>query len=96
MIDQPALTTQDANPPATPSVPESGGARLSGTVKWFDPKKGFGFITREEPEKDVFFHSTDARKSGIDDELEGGERVSFVLAPTPRGTKAVHIRREPV
>lgn len=79
-----ATQAQNSAPPLDPRIP--------GTVKWFDAKKGFGFIARDG-DKDVFFHSTDARKSGIEDDLEEGEAVTFVLAPTPRGFKAVHIRR---
>jgi CspA family cold shock protein len=66
----------------------------TGTVKWFDGKKGYGFLTRTDGEKDVFFHATDLRKSGIEDEdVDEGQRFTFDLATTPRGLKAVKLSR---
>lgn len=65
----------------------------TGTVKWFDGKKGYGFLTREG-DKDVFFHATDLRKSGIEDEnVDEGHRFEFELAQTPRGVKAIKLVR---
>lgn len=66
--------------------------RLSGHVKWYDTKKGFGFIVRPG-EKDVFVHSSDLRKSGIEDDLAEGDPVSFDLANSAKGPKAVQIKR---
>ena len=66
----------------------------TGTVKWFDGKKGYGFLTREG-DKDVFFHATDLRKSGIEDEnVDEGHRFEFELAETPRGVKAIKLVRK--
>ena len=66
----------------------------TGTVKWFDGKKGYGFLTRPAGEKDVFFHATDLRKSGIEDEdVDEGHKFSFEIAQTPRGVKAVKLSR---
>jgi CspA family cold shock protein len=66
----------------------------TGTVKWFDGKKGYGFLTRPDGAKDVFFHATDLRKSGIEDEdVDEGHRFTFELATTPRGLKAVKLNR---
>ena len=66
----------------------------TGTVKWFDGKKGYGFLTRPDGEKDVFFHATDLRKSGIEDEaVDEGHAFTFELAETPRGLKAVRLAR---
>ena len=66
----------------------------TGIVKWFDGKKGYGFITRASGEKDVFVHATDLRKSGIEDEsVDEGQGLSFEVATTPRGIKAVRLAR---
>jgi CspA family cold shock protein len=66
----------------------------TGIVKWFDGKKGYGFITRSNGEKDVFIHATDLRKSGIEDEdVDEGQALSFEIATTPRGLKAVKLSR---
>ena len=68
----------------------------TGIVKWFDNKKGYGFITRSNGEKDVFVHATDLRKSGIEDEdVDEGHKFSFEVAQTPRGVKAVKLSRVP-
>lgn len=69
----------------------------TGIVKWFDGKKGYGFITRSNGEKDVFVHATDLRKSGIEDEdVDEGQGLSFEVATTPRGLKAVKLSRTDV
>lgn len=68
----------------------------TGIMKWFDQKKGYGFITRSNGEKDVFVHATDLRKSGIEDEdVDEGQGLSFEVVPTPRGLKAVELSRLP-
>lgn len=68
----------------------------TGIVKWFDGKKGYGFITRSNGEKDVFVHATDLRKSGIEDEdVDEGQALQFEVATTPRGIKAVKLSRVP-
>ena len=66
----------------------------TGIVKWFDGKKGYGFITRANGEKDVFVHATDLRKSGIEDEdVDEGDPLSFEIKETERGIKAVKLSR---
>jgi CspA family cold shock protein len=66
----------------------------TGIVKWFDGKKGYGFITRSNGEKDVFVHATDLRKSGIeDDDVDEGQHLAFEIATTLRGLKAVKLSR---
>ena len=68
----------------------------TGIVKWFDGKKGYGFITRANGEKDVFVHATDLRKSGIEDEdVDEGDPLSFEIKETERGIKAVKLSRVP-
>lgn len=48
----------------------------TGTVKWFDSKKGFGFIQRDEGDKDVFVHISAVEKSGMTT-LNEGQKISF-------------------
>ncbi len=48
----------------------------TGTVKWFDPTKGFGFIQPEGGERDVFVHITAVQEAGMET-LAEGQRVSF-------------------
>ncbi len=47
-----------------------------GTVKWFNSQKGFGFISPEDGEKDVFVHISAVQQSGID-KLDEGDHVEF-------------------
>jgi CspA family cold shock protein len=62
--------------------------RMTGTVKWFNDAKGFGFITPENGEKDCFVHHSAIQGSGFKS-LAEGERVEFEVvqarrAPPPR------------
>ena len=56
---------------------------LQGKVKWFNPVKGFGFIEREDQEKDVFIHISEVKAAGI--KLQEGNKVQFELADDDRG-----------
>lgn len=58
----------------------------TGTVKWFDPAKGFGFIQPEDGSKDVFVHVSAVERSGLGS-LTEGQRVSFEVV-TERGKQA--------
>lgn len=58
--------------------------RVTGTVKFFNTAKGFGFITPESGGKDVFVHATAIEAAGIRG-LNEGDRVSFVLEDDRRG-----------
>lgn len=69
------------------------GGRVAGTVKFFNMNKGFGFITPDEGDKDVFVHVSAIEQSGIP-MLDEGMRVSFETEPDKRGKgpKAVNIQ----
>jgi len=60
-----------------------------GTVKWFDDRKGYGFIERENGE-DVFVHFSNVSMEGFRS-LEQGEKVSFDVEKTERGLQAVNV-----
>ena len=49
---------------------------LKGTVKWFNGKKGFGFIEREDKEKDAFVHASAVKAAGIR-LLNEGDKIEF-------------------
>ena len=55
-----------------------------GTVKWFNPKKRYGFIQPEDGSKDVFVHATALEAAGLDS-LTEGQKVKFELSPDPQG-----------
>jgi cold shock protein len=67
--------------------------RQTGTVKFFNQTKGFGFITPDQGGKDVFVHITAVERSGIGP-LDEGMRVSFETEPDKRGKgpKAVNLQ----
>ncbi len=62
---------------------------MNGVVKWFNNKKGYGFITSSESAKDVFVHIVAVRKSGIHKILEGQE-VSFEINADKLGRPEAH------
>ena len=62
----------------------------TGTVKWFNPTKGYGFITPDEGGKDVFVHITAVEQAGMPPLVEG-QKVSFQIQPDKRGPKAVEL-----
>lgn len=58
--------------------------RQSGSVKFFNQAKGYGFISPEGGGKDIFVHITAVQRSGIP-ELAEGTRVSYEIQPDKRG-----------
>jgi len=68
------------------------GMRIKGTVKWFNDSKGFGFITREDGEKDCFVHHTAIQGTGFKS-LREGERVEFDVVQGQKGPAAENVTR---
>ncbi len=64
----------------------------SGRVKWFDPKKGYGFIEAEDGSGDVFVHYSDIVGKGYRT-LREGERVRFEVVQSEKGPKAIRVER---
>lgn len=65
--------------------------RETGTVKWFNASRGYGFIERESGE-DIFAHFKNIEGDGFRT-LNDGEKVTFVVAGSPKGDQAEQIRR---
>jgi CspA family cold shock protein len=63
----------------------------TGTVKWFNNDKGFGFITPDEGGKDLFVHHSAIQGSGFRS-LADGARVSYEAEDGPKGPKAVNVQ----
>jgi cold shock protein len=61
-----------------------------GTVKWFDAKKGFGFIVQDGG-PDVFVHFSAIQSSGFRT-LEEGQRVTFDITEGPKGLQAANVQ----
>ncbi len=65
---------------------------LKGKVKWFNPTKGFGFIEREDKEKDAFVHITAVKAAGIKKLFEN-DQLEFTLEDGPKGPSAVNLKK---
>ncbi len=61
-----------------------------GTVKWFDDKKGYGFIEPDEAGEDVFVHYSAVTMDGFKT-LQEGQRVSYEVLPSDKGLKATNV-----
>jgi CspA family cold shock protein len=66
--------------------------RTTGTVKWFNDSKGFGFITRNDGQKDCFVHHSAIEGDGYKS-LAEGEAVEFDVVQGQKGPAAEHVRR---
>ncbi len=64
----------------------------TGTVKWFDDGKGFGFITPEGGGKDLFAHYSEIQNAGGFKSLSEGQRVQFEVKEGQKGPQAASIR----
>jgi CspA family cold shock protein len=94
VLDTPCVAPQVVASPAPPR-PQSqenrrGGIMATGTVKWFNDDKGFGFITPDEPGKDLFVHHTGINGSGFKS-LAEGSKVSYTAEQGDKGPKAVDV-----
>jgi CspA family cold shock protein len=63
---------------------------VKGTVKWFNDKKGYGFLSREDGE-DVFVHYSAIEKGGFKT-LKEGQSVEFEIQDGPKGPQAVNVK----
>ena len=59
----------------------------TGTVKWFNHKKGFGFIEREDSDIDLFVHHTE-----VEGNINDGDKVEFEVGATEKGPNAVKVK----
>ncbi|HKA92815.1 MAG TPA: cold shock domain-containing protein [Acidimicrobiia bacterium] len=63
---------------------------ITGTVKWFNAEQGYGFISRTDGHKDVFFHSAAIQTDGSPN-LDPGQLVEFDVFPTMGGVEARNV-----
>ena len=64
---------------------------ISGKVKWFNGSKGYGFIERDDKEKDVFVHSSAAQEANL--ELNEGDTLTFEVENGEKGPSAVNLKK---
>ena len=60
----------------------------TGTVKWFNQNKGFGFIERENEDKDLFVHMTE-----VQGQINDGDKVEFDVGETEKGPAAQKVKK---
>ena len=65
---------------------------LKGKVKWFNGKKGYGFIEREDKEKDVFVHASAVREAGLRF-LNEGDELTFEVVEGEKGLSAAKLQK---
>ena len=65
---------------------------INGKVKWFNSTKGFGFIEREDKQKDVFVHISAVKDAGMDG-LDEGQEMTFEIEEGPKGPNAVNLQK---
>ena len=63
---------------------------MQGKIKWFNPTRGYGFITPDEGDKDVFIHVSALEQANIT-ELQEGETVQFELGENRGKTTAINV-----
>jgi len=63
-----------------------------GKVKWFNSRKGYGFISPEDGSKDVFVHASNLEESGIN-YLDEGDLITFDIAEEKGKTKAINLKK---
>ena len=66
--------------------------RSNGKVKWFNGAKGYGFIERQDGEKDIFVHFSAIKKSGLK-YLEEGEQLTFEIENSEKGPAAINLQK---
>lgn len=64
---------------------------ITGTVKWFNDSKGYGFITRQDGGKDVFVHHSAIQGDGFKS-LAEGQKVTFDVEQGPKGPSAATVQ----
>ena len=62
----------------------------SGTVKWFNPQKGYGFIEPSDGSKDAFVHITEVERAGMPPLVEG-QRINYEEVSDAKGLKATSL-----
>lgn len=68
-------------------------SKLTGTVKWFNATKGFGFIVPDQGGEDIFVHFSAIEANGGYRTLKDGEKVEFEIQKSDRGDSAANVKK---
>ena len=66
---------------------------INGKVKWFNPTKGYGFISPDDSTKDVFVHSSAVKDAGLSG-LAEGDSITFEVEEGSKGPSAVNLQKD--
>ena len=72
-------------------IKEKNKMSISGKLKWFNGTKGYGFIERDDKEKDVFVHSSAAQAANL--QLNEGDALTFEVENGEKGPSAVNLQK---
>jgi len=70
--------------------PSGSNPKITGTVKWFNDAKGFGFVTPDDGGEDLFAHFSSIQMNGFKT-LKEGQKVAFEVIQGPKGKQALNI-----
>jgi CspA family cold shock protein len=86
-------STATVTAPRPPPVPEgvAVGEHIAAMVKWYNNERGYGFVTREAVEGDIFVHAAVLRRHGMES-LAPGQKVMIRIAEGQKGLQVVEIR----
>jgi CspA family cold shock protein len=76
--------------PVAPSAATGAEEEMTGTVKWFKTDKGFGFVTPDDKDRDVFIHRSVLQRAGLM-QIESGQRVKMGVHSAAKGREAAWI-----
>ena len=65
---------------------------LTGKIKWYSPKKGYGFIERDDKEKDAFVHASAVKSAGMR-YINENDKLQFEMEDGPKGPSAVNLKK---